>query len=419
MKWWRIPAEVTGRPEAVAGRATGGASAAEGVAQVPDEAALREALAEAAAVLRGGGLVAFPTETVYGLGANAWLDEAARRVFAAKGRPADNPLIVHIADVGELAGVIDRPEEVSDAVRRAMDAFWPGPLTLILPANPRIALAVRPGMDTVGVRIPAHPVARALIRAAGCPVAAPSANRSGRPSPTTAEDVAEDMRDRIDGVVDGGPCGIGVESTVAWIGEEEVVIYRPGGVTPDDLARVTGLPVRVAAGPAAGEAPKSPGMKYRHYAPRARVYVWWGDHDRVRAEVARFAAEYRTMARAGRNAPAGAGGRGASAGDDGDPRIALIARPGTVPPGWDPAWVWTPAVEGDLGGAREDRTRVAIVGAHGGYAAALSRHLYRLLRAFDRQGADVILVEGVSPEGLGLAVMNRLEKAAEGRVYRV
>ncbi|SFU64231.1 L-threonylcarbamoyladenylate synthase [Alicyclobacillus macrosporangiidus] len=407
MKWWRIPAEGMGQPVVAAGRAAGGASAAEGAAQGPEEAVLREALAEAAAVLRGGGLVAFPTETVYGLGANAWLDEAARRVFAAKGRPADNPLIVHIAEVGDLAGVIDRPQDVPDAARRAMDAFWPGPLTLILPANPRIAPAVRPGMDTVGVRMPAHPVARALIRAAGCPVAAPSANRSGRPSPTTAVDVAEDMRGQIDGIVDGGPCGIGVESTVARIGEEEVVIYRPGGVTPDDLARVTGLPVRVAAGPAAGEAPASPGMKYRHYAPRARVYVWWGDEDRVRVEVARFAAAH-----------------GASVGDDGDRRIALIARPGTVPPGWDPAWVWTPAVDGDPGGTPEERTSeerrpADLAGARDGYAAALSRHLYRLLRAFDRQEADVILVEGVPPEGLGLAVMNRLEKAAEGRVYRV
>ncbi|GMA50902.1 threonylcarbamoyl-AMP synthase [Alicyclobacillus contaminans] len=348
------------------------------VREIHDPSQLEVILAEPAARLHAGGLIAFPTETVYGLGANAWDDTAARRIFRAKGRPADNPLIVHIADLDMLDGVILHPDKLPDGVERAMAAFWPGPLTFILPAHPRLAPAVRPGMTTVGVRMPNHPVARTLIRLANCPVAAPSANTSGKPSPTTAGDVLEDLNQQIDGVVDGGACPIGVESTVVAITDERAVIYRPGGITPEQLSAVLRQPVVLdphLTQPT--DAPMAPGMKYRHYAPAAQVHVWWGDVEAIRSAVSAFIRQH-----AGQ-------------------RLAAL-----VPHGWrevvEPLHplVWeAPATEP--------------------YAAALSRRLYHQLRAFDHEGVHHILVVGVPPEGLGAAVMNRLQKASEGRLYRV
>ncbi|MDU2242484.1 MAG: L-threonylcarbamoyladenylate synthase, partial [Paenibacillus sp.] len=193
-------------------------------------------LKEAAAVLASGGTVAFPTETVYGLGADARNTAAVEEIFAAKGRPSDNPLIVHIADVSQLDGLVT---EVNETARRLMEAFWPGPLTLVLPvAEGAVSPRVTAGLSTVGVRMPAHDVALRLIAAAGCPVAAPSANRSGRPSPTLASHVGEDLSGRIDGIVDGGPTGVGLESTVVEAGRDGVVtVLRPGGITAEQLAR--------------------------------------------------------------------------------------------------------------------------------------------------------------------------------------
>ncbi|MBX5436138.1 MAG: threonylcarbamoyl-AMP synthase [Alicyclobacillaceae bacterium] len=334
------------------------------------------ALAEAGALLRAGGLVAFPTETVYGLGANAWDEAAVRRIFAAKGRPSDNPLIVHVDSRAMLAGVVQGA--IPRLAEKAMEVFWPGPLTLLLPAHPRLAPSVHPGVATVGVRCPSHPVALALLGKAACPVAAPSANRSGRPSPTSAEHVAADLAGRIDGLVDGGPCPVGVESTVAWIADGEVVVLRPGSVTPADLERALGLPVRSAAEHSGEQGvPLAPGMKYRHYAPDAQVCVWVGDAPAVRRAVEAFWDER-------------ASGR----------RVALIT------PGWRPASgrkplaVWSPPT-GEP------------------YAAALARELYRLLRRFDELGAEFIFVHGVPASGIGAAVMNRLAKAAEGRVVQL
>ncbi|WP_083520707.1 L-threonylcarbamoyladenylate synthase [Alicyclobacillus kakegawensis] len=334
------------------------------------------ALTEAAQVLRDGGLVAFPTETVYGLGANAMLQSAVERVFAVKGRPADNPLIVHIADVAQLADVVAAPGTLPAPVRRAMEAFWPGPLTLILPASERVAEAVHPGTDTVGVRMPNHPVALELIRRAGCPVAAPSANKSGRPSPTRAADVMEDLGDDIDGVVDGGACRLGIESTVAHVTEDKAVIYRPGGVTREQLQAALGIQVEFAPhlldAEAQGDKVPSPGMKYRHYAPDAQVHVWWGDGAKVLVAMMEF-----IDAHPGK-------------------RLAVISER----PFAGRCKAWSPAP-----GER--------------YETALAHHLYRLLREFDRHQVDYILVQGVAPEGVGAAVMNRLQKAAEGRLHKV
>jgi L-threonylcarbamoyladenylate synthase len=342
-----------------------------------DITALERQLREPAAVLSQGGLVAFPTETVYGLGADATNESAVRGIFAAKSRPADNPLIVHIADVEMLPCVIANPAQLPAPARKAMDVFWPGPLTLILPANEQIAPSVRPGTDTVGVRMPDHAVARTLIRLAGCPVAAPSANKSGKPSPTTAGDVLEDMEGVIDGVVDGGSCDVGVESTVVAIEEEYAVIYRPGGVTKEQLEEALAIPVSLdphLTSPT--QAPKAPGMKYRHYAPNASVHVWWGEDGAVRRALATFCDAH-----------------------NGESLAAI------VPSGWadfvpgaDPAWSAPPEIP---------------------YAVALSRELYRLLRHFDRAGARHVLIVGVPPHGMGAAVMNRLQKASEGRLYHV
>lgn len=341
-------------------------------------------LKEAAAVLASGGTVAFPTETVYGLGADARNPEAVEAIFAAKGRPSDNPLIVHIADVSQLDGLVT---EVNETARRLMEAFWPGPLTLVLPvAEGAVSPRVTAGLSTVGVRMPAHEVALRLIAAAGCPVAAPSANRSGRPSPTLASHVGEDLSGRIDGIVDGGPTGVGLESTVVEAGRDGgVTVLRPGGITVEQLARVAGAGVRLdaalqpeakaggeaAPGPAA--APRAPGMKYTHYAPQGVLRIVRGSADRV---ADRIQAEL-----------AAAAARGEKTGV-----LAFDER--------------LPSYRADcaLSLGREAELETA---AH---------RLYAALRRFDECGVTYILAEACPEEGLGSAVMNRLLKAAGHRV---
>ncbi|MFA7466830.1 MAG: L-threonylcarbamoyladenylate synthase [Desulfotomaculaceae bacterium] len=333
---------------------------------------------EAGAVLRAGGLVAFPTETVYGLGASALDEQAVAGIFKAKGRPADNPLIVHIDSFASLGQYFPL---ITERVRLLAAHFWPGPLTLVLKGGDRFPAVVSGGLGTVAVRVPAHPVALALIRAAGVPVAAPSANVSGGPSPTTAAHVLDDLDGRIDLVLDGGPAGLGVESTVLDLSGALPVILRPGGVTPRQLEAVLG-PVKLdpAVNGASGDAkPRSPGMKYTHYAPRAPVVLFDGDN---RAGIVkRILAEAENMAARGqrvgiltcRDNELMYQGRG----------YAVIAT------GW-----------------RDDP---------GSIAAAL----YESLRCFDRRSVDAILAEGVPAKGLGLAVMNRLLRAAGGNVIKI
>ena len=230
-----------------------------------------EELAEAAAVLRSGGLVAFPTETVYGLGGNALDEDAARKIYAAKGRPSDNPLIAHISCAADLAPLV---KEIPMAGRKLMEAFWPGPLTMIFPKSGRVPYGTTGGLDTVAVRMPDDPVAGRLIALAGVPVAAPSANTSGRPSPTTADHVWQDMNGRIDMIIDGGPVGIGVESTIVDVSSPVPSVLRPGAITMEMLREVLGEVTIDPAilGPMKEDIrPKAPGMKYRHYAPRAEL----------------------------------------------------------------------------------------------------------------------------------------------------
>lgn len=311
----------------------------------------RAAISEAAAVLRSGGLVAFPTETVYGLGARADDAAAVTRVFAAKGRPADNPLIVHVAgvdDLGRLAAALP-PLAIELATR-----FWPGPLTLVVDAAPGIPEVTVGGLSTVAVRVPAHPVALALLAAAGVPVAAPSANRSGRPSPTAAAHVIADLGDRIDVVVDGGPCRVGVESTVVDARAAVPVVLREGAVSREQL----GLP---DGDPGAGEdAAGSPGTRHRHYAPRCAVEIAPPGGGPARADA---------LARVGR-------------------KVGLVA---PVPAGGD---VLHLAAYAD---ARE-----------------LATALYGALRSAEEAGVDVVVIESVEPVGLGRAVMDRIRRAAAG-----
>ena len=248
-----------------------------------DDAAMKEACD----LIRAGELVAFPTETVYGLGANALDEEAAKKIYAAKGRPTDNPLIAHIADFSDLKPLV---AEIPEAAGKLMEAFWPGPMTLILPKADCIPDAVSAGLDTVGIRLPANADARRLIRAAGCPIAAPSANRSGRPSPTTALHVLEDMDGRIPLILDGGVCQVGVESSVIDATGEVPVILRPGGITPEMVERVLGhvrVDEHVMSPLREGDVARSPGMKYKHYAPKAKTVIFSGAPEHVVSAICR------------------------------------------------------------------------------------------------------------------------------------
>lgn len=322
-----------------------------------DDASIRRA----AALLRAGELVAFPTETVYGLGADALNGEAAARIFAAKGRPADNPLIAHIAGESGLAGLIAL--EPCACARALMRAFWPGPMTLIFPKSPRVPREVTAGLDTVAVRMPSHPVARALISAAQTPIAAPSANRSGRPSPTTAAHVLEDMEGRIPLILDGGPCEVGLESTVVDVTGARPRILRPGGVTLEMLEGVVG-DVDVDEGVLhqlqAGSQARSPGMKYKHYAPKGEVTIVTGP--RAAQEIARLY-------------------------DAADGRAAILA-----------------FSQADYGARRVYRLKNA------------PGELFAALRQLDEDGMETIYAEDVPTTGVGLAVMNRLMRAAAFRV---
>ncbi|MDR2162797.1 MAG: threonylcarbamoyl-AMP synthase [Clostridiales Family XIII bacterium] len=250
-------------------------------------------VAEAARVIAAGGLVAFPTETVYGIGANAFDEAAVRRIYAAKGRPSDNPMIVHIArasDIGQLTPMI------SPAIVKLADSFWPGPLTMVLDRKSSVPSAVTGGLDTVAVRLPDEPAALDLIRLSGCPIAAPSANLSGSPSPTTAAHVIDDLEGKVDIILAGNPCRVGIESTVVDMTATPPEILRPGMLTADMLSAAVDAEVVYdkallqggAFSPECTASPRSPGMKYRHYAPKADMLVVEGSRDRVEAEIERL-----------------------------------------------------------------------------------------------------------------------------------
>jgi L-threonylcarbamoyladenylate synthase len=329
---------------------------------------------QAAELLRSGGLVGIPTETVYGLGANGLDGEAVAKIFLAKGRPQDNPLILHIPEASWLTRYC---HHIPQTAYRLAEAFWPGPMTMILPRKDVVPDAVTAGLETVGTRCPAHPLCREIIRLADVPVAAPSGNTSGRPSPTTAEHMREDMDGKIDAIVDGGPCRVGVESTIIDLTCTPPRLLRPGGITLEQLRSVLG---EVDVDPAvtrlmgAGEKPKAPGMKYRHYAPKAPVTVVTGDGEKSAAYIADHAGaedgiicftEYTAQFTGGQT-----------------------ARPIM-----------------DLGPAADK--------------AEQARRVFDALRAFDHTNVAAIWAQCPDAAGIGLAIANRLNKAAGFHIVEV
>ena len=328
-----------------------------------------EHIARAAEVLRRGGLVAFPTETVYGLGAHALDRAAVRRIFEAKGRPSNDPLIVHVTTFAQVDPLVTG---IPDAVHRLAARFWPGPLTLVLERSPLVPDEVTAGLDTVAIRMPAHPIARALIDAAAIPVAAPSANLFSRPSPTRADHVLEDLRDRIDVLIDGGPTTVGVESTVLDLSGDVPTVLRPGAVTLEMLREVLPRVETRRAQPADHETMRSPGMLSKHYAPRAPLTLYEGAASAV---VDRIAADSHAAIARGRFI-------GVLAADE------------------------DPMFEG----------RVVRIGSEHDLATVASR-LYAALRELDAAGVEAILVRGFPAEsGLGVAIQDRLRRAAAGRL---
>lgn len=326
-------------------------------------------------ILKDGGLVAFPTETVYGLGANAFDEEAVSNIFKAKGRPSDNPLIVHISDVSQLSQLTD---EIPKNTKALMDKFWPGPLTLLFKKNQRVPLKTSGGLDTVAVRMPNNAIALKLIELSGLPLAAPSANTSGRPSPTRAEHVLEDLSGEIDAVIDGGSTGIGIESTVLDLSEEIPMILRPGSVTFEEL--VVFLP-NLKYDPAIeiveeNRSPKSPGQKYRHYSPKAKMEIIMGN---VEDMVDRINKIYEDYSKKGL-------------------RVAIMASDETI--------------------KRYNTTNTIISMGSRKNLETISKNLFHVLREFDRLDVDIILSEGVEETGIGKAIMNRMKKAAgENIIY--
>ena len=335
----------------------------------------KQDIATAGKLLKDGELVAIPTETVYGLAADALNGEAVANIFKAKGRPMDNPLIVHIADLSQVDDLVAFVPPVLEDLAKA---FWPGPLTVILEKSDLIPDEVSAGLDTVAIRMPSHPVARAIIKAAGTPLAAPSANTSGMPSPTTAAHVLHDMDGKISAVVDGGPCEVGVESTVLTLCTRVPRILRPGRVTPEDLFDVLGdvdVDDAVLGQLAEGAVAASPGMKYKHYSPKAEVYIVDGSAEGfakyVNEKVAERAADEAAVA---------------ALVFDGEESLVNCV---TLPFG---------AEDDSLGQAE---------------------HLFDDLRRADELGVSDIYVRCPSAEGVGLAVMNRLLRAAEFRIINV
>lgn len=334
-----------------------------------------QALQEAGEVLRSGGLVAFPTETVYGLGGDALNPESSRKIYAAKGRPSDNPLIVHIARMEDMAAVVSR---VPEAALRLGQAFWPGPLTMVLPKAERVPRETTGGLETVAVRMPSHPVARRLIACGGGYVAAPSANLSGRPSPTSARYVIEDMAGRIDVIIDGGDGDIGLESTIVDMTVDPPQILRPGYITQDMLSEVLGqvsLDGTILTADS-GQAPRAPGMKYRHYAPRGELTIVSGQVAEVTAYINAHAAQDQAQGY----------------------KVGVI--------GTDEALAGYRADLICSLGSRQDEESIA-------------RHLYGILRRFDDEQVTRIYSECFDAMGLGQAIMNRLLKAAGHRLVEL
>ena len=335
-----------------------------------------DVMEQAGKLIAEGELVAFPTETVYGLGGDALDPDASRKIYAAKGRPSDNPLIVHIADFDDMKRVA---REVPEQAKKLADAFWPGPLTMIVWKSDAVPEATTGGMQTVAVRMPNHPVALELIRRSGCLIAAPSANTSGRPSPTEAQHVAEDLSGKIAMILDGGPVGIGIESTIIDLTEEKPMILRPGYITPEMLSEVLQEEVVIDPGIIASDdtrKPKAPGMKYKHYAPKAEMIIVDGAQDAVIHKINELTAAKRAEGK----------------------KVAVIATDET-----------------------KDRYDAQVILSMGKRADedAIAQHLYKILRECDELDVGEIYSECFQTPRIGQAIMNRLLKAAGHTVIHV
>lgn len=345
------------------------------ISKVKKEQPEKKIIEQAGSILRAGGLVAFPTETVYGLGADALNERAAEKIYAAKGRPSDNPLIIHITNMDALEKIVSG---IPGEARIIAEKYWPGPLTMIFNKSDAVPYGTTGGLDTVAVRMPSDSIARAVIDAGGGYIAAPSANTSGRPSPTSAEHVREDLDGKIDMIVDGGTVDIGVESTILDLTVKPPMILRPGAVTQEMLEELLG---EVSVDSAlisenSKKPPKAPGMKYRHYAPKAALTVVEGDESSVVEAINRLAAGH--MA-------------------DGK-RVGIIGTQETV------ERYHCGAVK--CIGTRQDEATVA-------------NHLYGILREFDNENVDLIFSESFPEGGIGNAIMNRLLKAAGHSIIKV
>ncbi len=336
--------------------------------ETPDPAVIERA----GQIIKNGGLVAFPTETVYGLGGDALNPASSKKIYAAKGRPSDNPLIVHVCRFEDIGPIV---REIPPQAVQLAEAFWPGPLTMIFHKNDRVPAETTGGLDTVAIRFPSNTIAQALIKASGGYIAAPSANRSGRPSPTLARYCMEDLDGRVEMVIDGGQVGIGLESTIIDLTEEEPVILRPGFITQKKLAQVLGnVDVdRTIITPDSGIAPKAPGMKYRHYAPKGELVILEGSRGNVVAEINKAAAKDR----------------------ENGIRSGVICT--------DETRDMYSADCVKSAGARGDEESIA-------------RELFRILREFDDENVGHIYSESFREGDLGQAIMNRLMKAAGHKV---
>ncbi len=338
--------------------------------------AIRQVLEEAGKILKEGGLVAFPTETVYGLGADGLNQEASKKIYAAKGRPSDNPLIIHITNMKDLEKIV---EEIPQAARIVAEKYWPGPLTMIFKKADCVPYGTTGGLDTVAVRMPSDEVAGAVIDAGGGYIAAPSANTSGRPSPTTAAHVKEDLDGKIDMILDGGPVDIGVESSILDVTVDPPMILRPGAITKEMLEDLIGQVAidQTLIKPDSKVTPKAPGMKYRHYAPKADLTIFEGDMEEVVARINGLVTEQLALGK----------------------RVGIIATKETE-------GRYLSGADIKVAGTRENE-------------ATIANRLYGILREFDEDQVDFIYSESFDREGIGSAIMNRLLKAAGHHVEQV
>lgn len=334
-----------------------------------------EDLKHAAGIIKSGGIVAFPTETVYGLGANGLDTEAVEKIFKAKGRPADNPLILHVCALSQVESLV---EEISDTARMCMAQFWPGPLTILFKRSELVPDIVSAGLDTVAIRMPDNGIALKLIELSETPIAAPSANLSGRPSPTSFKHVKEDMMGKIDMIIDGGSTGIGLESTVLDLSGDLPMILRPGGVTLEQLKNLIPNIVfdKSIIDNSSSIIPKSPGQKYRHYAPKSEMILFGGDLGKVVDEIKKLSKAYLL---------------------DGK-KVGIMCTDQTED-------LYEDGIIISLGSRDEEST--------------IAQSLFDTLRRFDEEGVDIILAESMDMSNLGSAIMNRLKKAASGKIVEL